>query len=35
MPREGVFAQVDKGGLVRPGDLIEILEIPGNPETPA
>ena len=25
MPREGVFAQVDKGGVVRPGDAIVII----------
>ncbi len=26
MPREGVFARVLKGGLVQPGDLIEVAE---------
>jgi len=30
MPREGVFAQVVKGGLVRPGDVIEVLDVPGG-----
>jgi MOSC domain-containing protein YiiM len=30
MPREGVFAQVDRGGLVRPGDLIEVFDVPGG-----
>ncbi len=30
MPREGVFARVDKGGLVRPGDLIEVFDVPGG-----
>jgi MOSC domain-containing protein YiiM len=30
MPREGVFAQVDKGGVVRPGDLIEVFDVPGG-----
>jgi MOSC domain-containing protein YiiM len=29
MPREGVFARVDKGGAVRPGDVIEVLNVPG------
>ncbi|MGQ9688018.1 MAG: MOSC domain-containing protein [Desulfobaccales bacterium] len=28
MPREGVFARVDKGGVVRMGDSIEVLEFP-------
>jgi MOSC domain-containing protein YiiM len=28
MPREGVFAQVDKGGVVRPGDTIHIMAVP-------
>ena len=31
MPREGVFARVDKGGVVRPGDLIEVLNVPSGP----
>jgi MOSC domain-containing protein YiiM len=26
MPREGVFTQVLKGGVVRPGDAIEVIE---------
>ncbi len=30
MPREGVFARVDKAGMVRPGDAIEVLEMPGE-----
>ena len=30
MPREGVFARVEKGGAVRPGDLIEVLDVPGG-----
>jgi len=30
MPREGVFARVDKGGVVRPGDLIEVFDVPGG-----
>ena len=28
MPREGVFAQVDKAGEVRPGDIIEVMALP-------
>ena len=31
MPREGVFAQVDRGGVVRPGDIIEVFHVPGGP----
>jgi MOSC domain-containing protein YiiM len=31
MPREGVFARVDKGGVVRPGDTIEVFDVPGGP----
>jgi MOSC domain-containing protein YiiM len=27
MPREGVFAQVDKGGCIRPGDMIEVFDV--------
>ena len=30
MPREGVFAQVDRGGVVRPGDIIEVFHVPGG-----
>ncbi len=30
MPREGVFAQVDRGGVVRPGDRIEVFHVPGG-----
>ena len=30
MPREGVFARVDKGGVVRPGDTIEVFDVPGG-----
>ena len=30
MPREGVFARVVKGGVVRPGDAIEVLHVPGG-----
>jgi MOSC domain-containing protein YiiM len=30
MPREGVFAQVDKAGAVRPGDIIEVFHVPGG-----
>lgn len=30
MPREGVFARVAKGGVVRPGDVIEVLDVPGG-----
>lgn len=26
MPREGIFTRVVKGGVVRPGDIIEVLE---------
>jgi MOSC domain-containing protein YiiM len=31
MPREGVFARVDQGGVVRPGDIIEVFDVPGGP----
>lgn len=34
MPREGIFARVDKGGMVRPGDAIEVLKIPGESKKP-
>jgi len=30
MPREGVFARILKGGMVRPGDTIEVLHVPGG-----
>jgi MOSC domain-containing protein YiiM len=30
MPREGVFARVLKGGLVKTGDAIEVLSVPGG-----
>jgi MOSC domain-containing protein YiiM len=30
MPREGVFARVLKGGEVKPGDLVEVLDVPGG-----
>jgi MOSC domain-containing protein YiiM len=30
MPREGVFARVLKAGLVRPGDMIEVVYVPGG-----
>jgi len=30
MPREGVFARVLKEGLVRPGDVIEVTDVPGG-----
>jgi MOSC domain-containing protein YiiM len=30
MPREGVFASVEKAGVVRPGDRIEVLDVPGG-----
>jgi MOSC domain-containing protein YiiM len=34
MPREGIFARVIKGGRVRPGDVIEVLDVPGgNPDS--
>jgi len=29
MPREGVFARVLKGGMVAPGDTIEVFHVPG------
>jgi MOSC domain-containing protein YiiM len=31
MPREGVFARVDQAGVVRPGDIIEVFDVPGGP----
>jgi MOSC domain-containing protein YiiM len=30
MPREGVFARVLKEGLVKPGDTIEVVYVPGG-----
>ena len=30
MPREGVFGRVVQGGMVQPGDLIEVLDVPGG-----
>jgi len=30
MPREGVFARVLKDGLVKPGDTIEVVYVPGD-----
>jgi MOSC domain-containing protein YiiM len=30
MPREGVFARVLKQGLVKPGDVIEVVYVPGG-----
>jgi MOSC domain-containing protein YiiM len=30
MPREGVFARVLQGGVVRPGDQIEVVHVPGG-----
>jgi MOSC domain-containing protein YiiM len=30
MPREGVFARVLKEGLVQPGDVIEVVYVPGG-----
>jgi MOSC domain-containing protein YiiM len=30
MPREGVFARVLKAGLVKPGDVIEVTDVPGG-----
>lgn len=33
MPREGIFVRVIKGGRVKPGDVIEVLDVPGgNPD---
>jgi MOSC domain-containing protein YiiM len=29
MPREGVFARVIKGGVVAPGDTVEVIGVPG------
>jgi MOSC domain-containing protein YiiM len=30
MPREGVFARVLQGGVVKPGDVIEVTDVPGG-----
>jgi len=30
MPREGVFARVLREGLVKPGDMIEVIDVPGG-----
>jgi MOSC domain-containing protein YiiM len=30
MPREGVFARVLKGGVVKPGDTVEVKHVPGG-----
>jgi MOSC domain-containing protein YiiM len=30
MPKEGVFARVLKEGLVKPGDMIEVVYVPGG-----
>jgi MOSC domain-containing protein YiiM len=30
MPREGVFARVLKAGVVKPGDVIEVIDVPGG-----
>ncbi len=30
MPREGVFARVIRGGVIKPGDVIEVLDVPGG-----
>jgi MOSC domain-containing protein YiiM len=30
MPREGIFARVLKGGVVKPGDVIEVVNVPGG-----
>jgi MOSC domain-containing protein YiiM len=30
MPREGIFARVLKEGLVKPGDVIEVTDVPGG-----
>jgi len=30
MPREGIFARVLKEGIVKPGDLIEVVDVPGG-----
>jgi MOSC domain-containing protein YiiM len=35
MPREGVFARVDKGGVVQPGDTIELIDFPNDSQDSA
>jgi molybdopterin adenylyltransferase len=30
MPREGIFARVLKEGVVKPGDVIEVTDVPGG-----
>ena len=30
MPKEGIFARVLKEGVVKPGDLIEVVDVPGG-----
>jgi len=30
MPREGIFVRVLQGGLVRPGDAVEVLDLPAG-----
>ena len=30
MPKEGIFARVLKEGLVKPGDTIEVVYVPGG-----
>ena len=30
MPREGIFARVLKAGVVKPGDVIEVVYVPGG-----
>ena len=30
MPREGIFARVLKEGVVKPGDVIEVADVPGG-----
>jgi len=30
MPREGIFVKVIKGGAVQPGDVIEVVSVPGG-----
>jgi len=30
MPREGIFVRVLQGGLVRPGDAVEVLDSPAG-----